>query len=235
MVILAVGAHPDDIDTYCAGTLAKYAAQGREVHMCIAADGCCGTMDLTREEIVRIRRREAQASADVIGADLIWMGYHDASLFSTAEVRDRFRRLLQSLEPDVVLTHTPLDYNPDHSATAQIVWNAAGLAEPRGRFAKRPALYSWELQSGLGFIPTEYVDISDYMEIKKRMMACHQTQIPLMADLFRDSYDAPLKGTFFEGIEIQARYRGFQCGVRYAEGFIRAGCAPWARAGRLLP
>lgn len=231
MVVLAVGAHPDDIDTYCAGTLAKYAARGHQIHMCIAANGCCGTMELTREEIVRIRRREAQSSADVIGANLIWMGYDDASLFTTAEVRARFRRLLRSLEPDVVLTHSLLDYNPDHSATAQFMRDANGLGGP----CRCSALYSWELQSGLGFIPTEYVDISGYMEMKRRMMACHQTQIPLMADLFRDSYDDPVKGTFFEGIEIQARYRGLQCGVRYAEGFIRAGGAPWACADRLLP
>jgi len=234
MVILAVGAHPDDMETYCSGTLAKYADRGDKVYVCVMANGCCGTMDMTRDEIVKIRRKEAQASSDLIGAELIWMGYDDADLFSTGEVRTRLREIMRRLQPDVVLTHTPMDYNPDHSATAQIVRSAVGLA---GMCAgeKIPVLYCWELQSGMGFVPTEYVDISDFWAVKKRMMACHQTQVPLMSDLFRDSYDDPEKGNFFEGIEIQSRYRGLQCGVKYAEGFIRAGGASRVCAGTLLP
>ena len=237
MVVLAVGAHPDDIDTYCSGTLAKYAALGHKVYMCIAANGCCGTMDMARDEIVKIRRKEAQASADIIGAALIWMDYDDAVLFQTPEVRTRFLHVLQSVQPDVVLTHTLVDYNPDHSETARIMRDVVGLLGLRTEHTmeKTPVMYCWELQSGMGFIPTEYVDISDFFETKKRMMACHHSQISLMKELFRDSYDDPAKGNFFEGIEIQARYRGLQCGAMYAEGFVRANDAFRVCAGTLLP
>ncbi len=75
--ILAVGAHPDDIELQCAGTLAKFAARGDQVFMAISTNGELGSAKLSKAEIARVREREARASAGVIGAELIWLGYPD--------------------------------------------------------------------------------------------------------------------------------------------------------------
>lgn len=71
MRVLAFGTHPDDIEFRMAGTLAKYAARGDEVYMCIATDGQIGSYGMSRQEIAALRRREAQAACDVIGAHLL--------------------------------------------------------------------------------------------------------------------------------------------------------------------
>ena len=90
MRVLAFGAHPDDIEFRMAGTLAKYAARGDEVYMCVATNGEIGSYGMTRAEIAELRHREAQASADVIGAHLIWLGYEDEMLFDNRETRMAF-------------------------------------------------------------------------------------------------------------------------------------------------
>ena len=240
MNVLAVGAHPDDIETYCGGTLAKYAAQGHSVTMCIACNGNCGSAEYDRETIVKIRHKEAQASADLIGAKLIWMGNDDAVFFNSPEQRIRFIEMVREAKPDVILTHSLRDYNPDHETTANIVHDVVPLLPlvnlpAKGYMETIPKVYYWETQSGLGFLPTEYVDISDYMETKKRMLACHVSQVSWMKVQAKDTFDTLEKGGFFEGIEIQSRYRGLQCSVMYAEGFIRAYDAFRVCAGTMLP
>ena len=75
MRVLAVGAHPDDLEILCSGTLAKYAKQGHHVTMAVATNGEVGSMTLPNEEIAAVRKAEAAASAAVIGADFVWMGY----------------------------------------------------------------------------------------------------------------------------------------------------------------
>ena len=81
MRVLAVGAHPDDLELLCGGTLAKYAQLGHHVTMAVATNGEVGSMTLTKEEIAAVRKAEAAAAAAVIGADFVWMGYPDEFLF----------------------------------------------------------------------------------------------------------------------------------------------------------
>ena len=242
MKVLAIGAHPDDIEISCAGTLAKYAQRGDKVFMAtaIACNGCYGSAEYTPEEIVKIRHEEAQNSADVIGAKLVWMDNDDALFFNSREQRIRFVEMIREEQPDVILTHSLRDYNPDHEMTANIVHDCVPILPlvnlpAKGAMDLSPTVYYWETQSGLGFVPTEYVDISDYMETKKRMMACHISQVAWMKVQAKDAYDTLEKGGFFEGIEIQSRYRGLQSNVMYAEGFIRANDAFRVHPGQLLP
>ncbi|MCZ7545518.1 MAG: PIG-L family deacetylase [Anaerolineae bacterium] len=79
--VLAVGAHPDDIEILCAGTLARYAQAGVRVVIGVATDGSAGHMAIPPDELAGIRRAEAERAAAVIGAELIWMGYTDELLF----------------------------------------------------------------------------------------------------------------------------------------------------------
>ncbi len=123
MRILAVGAHPDDLEILCAGTLAKYARGGHHVSMAVATNGEVGSATLPREEIAEIRHQEAAAAARVIGADFYWMNYPDEFLFSTEQTRLAFLDLVRQVRPDVVITHAPTDYHPDHRITGSILWD----------------------------------------------------------------------------------------------------------------
>src|SRR3954447_11534781 len=120
MRVLAVGAHPDDLELLCAGTLARYAARGDSVIMAVATNGEVGSSELSNEEIAAIRRPESEASARAIGADLVWMNYRDEFLFSTEETRLNFLDMVRGVRPDVILAHAPVDYHPHHRTSGQI-------------------------------------------------------------------------------------------------------------------
>ena len=80
MNILGIGCHPDDLEVFCGGTLAKYSQRGDKVFMAIATDGRIGSETLPPKKIVSVRKKEAQESAKVIGAELIWHGFEDQAL-----------------------------------------------------------------------------------------------------------------------------------------------------------
>ena len=95
MNILAIGAHPDDIEVMCAGTLAKYAAQGHKVFLATATNGNIGSAHHTMEEIGRIRKAEAAKSAAIIGAEYICLDYDDEMFYEDKSVRLAFINLIQ--------------------------------------------------------------------------------------------------------------------------------------------
>ena len=182
MNILAVGAHPDDLEILCAGTLARYAARGDRVTMAVATNGDVGSATLPRAEIAAVRRREAEASARVIGAEFFWMDYPDEFLFSNAETRLEFLNLVRRVRPDVVLAHGPTDYHPDHRTTGGILWdirvmttvpNIETAAPP---CAQIPEVLYMDNIAGIEFAPEFYVDITSVFEKKKEMLACHKSQ-----------------------------------------------------------
>ena len=116
MRVLGVGAHPDDLEINCGGTLAKYVERGDEVFMTVATDGRMGSVDLPPEEIAAIRQKEAQAAADTIGAKLIWLGFPDQGFFDCMETRLAMIDAIRSVNPDLILTHFFPDYfSADHN------------------------------------------------------------------------------------------------------------------------
>ncbi len=240
MNILAIGAHPDDIETYCAGTLAKYVSQGHRVVMATATSGNIGSSHHTMEEIAAIRKAEAKKSASIIGADFVCLDYDDEMFFENKEARLRFIDLVRYAKADVILTHNPSDYNPDHELTSKIINDIAvmipiaHLKTDNLPYDAIPRIFYWESVNGMGFIPTDYVDITDFFEIKKKMLGCHESQQQWMADNYKDAFSGD-NSDFFESILIQSRYRGLQCGVKYAEGFIRAKDAFRMTTERVLP
>jgi len=166
MNILAVGAHPDDIEINCAGTLAKYAAQGHKIFICTATNGNIGSATLPKDEIAAIRKAEAAKSAAIIGAEYLCLDYDDEFLYDTPEVRVKFINMVRHCSPDVILTHYPHDYNPDHERTGkiitdiQVMYPIAKIQTEEAPFDKRPAVYYFEPAKGMNFIPTDYVDIT---------------------------------------------------------------------------
>ena len=233
MRILAIGAHPDDLEILCAGTLARYAQEGHEVVMCVATDGTAGHMLIKPPELAQIREQEARAAAKVIGADFIWLGFPDELIFNDRQTRLAFVDAIRQARPDVILTHTPDDYHPDHCVVSSLVFDTSFIASLPNIETSHPAhpavppIYYMDTLAGKGFHPTEYVDISAVIETKRQMLACHESQLTWLKD--HDNIDV------MEFMEVVARTRGFQCNRPYAEGFRQVDVWPRTASSRLLP
>ena len=231
--VLAVGAHPDDCELLCGGTLARFASQGAAVTICALARGEKGSREVPPEEFAARRLAEAKRASAVIGAEFVCLGADDGEISSTQELRVKLIETMRRVRPDLILTHWPDDYHADHRATGELVTDCSWFAASPGHLADRPAVavpvpvfYSDTL-AGLSFEPTEYVDISNAWVKKEKMLRCHASQLGPAAqhgdrDLVALARDL-------------ARLRGHQCGVEYAEGFRP--CLKWKRVRpyRLLP
>ncbi len=234
MRVLAIGAHPDDIEIECAGTLAKCVKRGDEVFACHLSDGDLGHVEIMPEELGKIRREEAEKAGSMAGIQVIWGGFHDLDIFAdNREARDKIVELIREVKPDFIITHNPEDYMADHTATSKLVFDAsfaASIPHYPCRLTNVVAvvpIFYMEAESGLGFVPTEYVDITEEMDIKRKMFSCHESQVKWLLD--HDNVD------FVEKLEIVARYRGYQCGVKYAEGFRCCNTDLRVTTKRLLP
>lgn len=232
MNILAVGCHPDDLEIGCGGTLAKYAAHGHAVTMCIVANGNRGHAIIGLEELRGIRHAEALRAAAVIGADFTELDVPDLEVDSTnqatvVELTDLIRRV----KPDVILTHSPDDYMKDHIEVSRLVCDASFSASVP-HFASGPAcgvapIYFMDTLAGVGFLPEEYVDITGTIEKKIEALEKHESQIKWMRD--HDGID------FAEFVRVCSKFRGLQCGATYAEGFRVYKAWPRIKPQRLLP
>ena len=138
-----------------------------------------------------------------------------------------------SEEIDLIITHHPEDYCSDHRETSKLVFKASFDATvphfmPEcGEATGLAALYYADNDLGVNFVPTEYVDITDEMDTKEKMMACHESQVVWLKE--HDGYDI-----IVEQRKLAAS-RGTQCGVLYAEGFVPALVSGRLRPYRLLP
>ena len=234
MRVLAIGAHPDDLELQCAGTLAKYARRGDHVTMAVAMSGDCGSATLPKKEIAAIRGAEARASAAVIGADFrVMQGYSDGFLFSTEPTRLDFLNVIRQARPDVILTHSPNDYHPDHRIVSQIVCDVRIMITVPNIKTETPVgdtlpeIYFFDTMAGVDFVPQHYVDISSTFDVKKKMLSCHKSQSLWLEEQY--------KMTYLDFIDCVGRFRGLQCGVQYAECFQASPIWPRRATGILLP
>jgi N-acetylglucosamine malate deacetylase 1 len=232
--VLAVGAHPDDLEILCAGTLRRCVERGDSVVMCSVSAGDRGSTQHTREEIAAIRLDEARRSAALGGAEHVCLGFSDGEV-SAADPGQRMAviDLVREHRPDLILTHYPRDYMGDHNEVSRLVFDCSfhatlPLLESSRPFApKVPALMYFDTLVGMGTTPTEYVDISAQIDTKRAMLETHASQVVWLRE--HDKVD------IVADMVTVARFRGMQCGVAYAETFI----APdvWLRRSplRLLP
>ncbi|MET0695627.1 MAG: PIG-L deacetylase family protein [Propionibacteriaceae bacterium] len=227
MNILAIGAHPDDTDILCGGTLARYAQAGHEVWVAVATNGNVGSTTLSREEIAAVRHQEALDSCAVIGAHLIWMDFDDEWLFDNRETRTRFIDAYREARPDIVLAHSTGDYHPDHRIAGQVAADARIPAAVRLVETRLPALETipklytmdtvGQLEGGLDV----HVDISDVMDTKTAMLQAHASQKDWLAHIFDMSY--------VEFMRAQGADRGAEIGVAFAEAFREVPSYPPSR------
>ena len=234
MKVLAIGAHPDDVEFYCAGTLVKYKAPGHEVAIAVATNGELGSTTLGKKEAAELRRSEARAAADILGAQFLWMGFPDGFLFNTPEARLKFIDTVRQARPDLIIAHNPQrDYHPDHVTSGQIVWDVHVLVTVPNIVTDHPActvipdIVYMDTAGGVNHIPNKFVDITADIETKRRMLRCHKSQ----EQWIRDQYNMPA----WEQMESFAATRGFQAGCKFAEGFTVPNLWPKAiKAERLI-
>ena len=119
--ILAIHAHPDDIELQCAGTLIRLKQKGCSISLATMTPGDCGSAELAPDEIAEVRRMEAVRSAELIGADYTCLEFRDLSIVHDNESRQRVTEVIRKTRPDIVITAPPVDYMSDHEMTSFIV------------------------------------------------------------------------------------------------------------------
>ena len=235
MNVLAVGCHPDDLEIGCGGTLARYAQDGHRVTMVHVANGNMGHAVIMPEELRAIRRAEAQKAGGVLGAAAVYtLDVADLAVDShRADIVRALVDIIRQAQPEVIITHSLEDYMRDHVEVSRLVFDASFSASvphyetPTPGIAPITPLFYMDTLAGVNFLPVEYVDISSTIEIKLQALDCHESQVKWMRD--HDGID------FLEFTRSTSRFRGLQCGVKYAEGFRP--CLTWPRLStrRLLP
>jgi LmbE family N-acetylglucosaminyl deacetylase len=237
-VILALHAHPDDIETLAAGTLALLAAKGHRIVIVTATAGDCGSADLGPEETARIRQSEAAAAAAVIGADYRCVGLGDLAVFNDDASRRRITEMVRWARPDLVITSAPADYHPDHEAVSVLVRDACFAASapnyqtgPCTPLEAIPHLYFTDPIGGRDRegrpVPPDFaVDVGAGFAAKTAMLAAHESQ---------KSWLLKQHGiTDYVGSMVAwTRRRGRDFGVEYAEGFRQYRNTPYPRTPRL--
>jgi LmbE family N-acetylglucosaminyl deacetylase len=182
--ILAIGAHPDDCDIKAGGTAAKWCRLGHVVQLVSLCDGSAGHQTVWGPPLAQRRRAEAKAAAGVIGANYEVMDFPDGELQPTLEARRRVIRLIRSFRPDLLLTHRPTDYHPDHCHTGLLVQEAAYLVTVPGICPEIPHLerspvilhFSDAFKKPCRFEPHVAVDIGEELDKVIDMLHCHTSQ-----------------------------------------------------------
>jgi LmbE family N-acetylglucosaminyl deacetylase len=221
--VMGIFAHPDDAELVCAGTLSLFQKAGWNVHIVTMAPGDKGTAELSREEISRIRKTEAANSAGMINATYHCLEFEDLYIFYNRESVNATTGLIRKVKPSVVFTASPADYMQDHEMTGSIVQAACFASGVKNMevdipsFEPIPYLYYCDPMEGkdifgIPVTPSMYVDISEVIDIKEKMLACHASQRNwLMKHHKMDEYIHAMKRF--------AAKRGSDAGTQYAEGF----------------
>ena len=202
--VVCVGAHPDDPESGCGGTLARYVASGHRVTIVYLTRGERGIEGKSLDEAAAIRTAEAEAACKILGAKPVFAGQIDGATEMNRARADAMATLLAVEEPDVLFAHWPIDAHMDHQVAGALAYQAY-LRSPRGF-----QLYFFEVETGnqtMGFTPTHYVDIAATHEKKLAALFAHKSQDG--ESIYRDYH------------KIMEEFRGREAGMRAAEAFVR--------------
>ena len=202
--VLAVGAHADDVEIGCGGTVALHTQRGDKVIILIMAESAYtyydGRVLRTEEEW----KTEEARGAKVLGAKLINLGFKTKEVPYSRESIESINRVIDEYNIDMIYTHWYHDSHQDHRRTTQSVLSA-------GRYVKNILMYEPEYPAGrsyLGFRNQYYVDITSTFDKKMEALKQHKSQIRKYGEKM-----------FLEAVEARARHRGYEIGSRYAECF----------------
>lgn len=215
--VLAVVAHPDDAELLCAGTLARARADGAAIGIAVLCKGDGGQPPKPVRHLAAVRRSETKAAARLLGAELFYGHIPDGTLTDDRPTRLRLTEIYRRFRPTLVLTHSPADYHTDHRAAGMLAEVASWFGAARGQKTESPpllgspALWLMDTVTMSDFEPGFYVDISRFVPLKVKMLACHLSQMARNDDC---SF-SPLADL----MRLQARARGLQAGVEAAEAF----------------
>jgi LmbE family N-acetylglucosaminyl deacetylase len=193
--ILALGAHPDDIEYGCGGMLTKYAQRGHDVYLWIASDGALGGD-------ASVRRQEQSDSALVMGArEVFWGDYLDTEIPLTRELIVRLESVIRRITPRMIFVHYPDDTHQDHRNLAQSTLSATRYV---------PNFLFYEGPTTQNFTPNCFTDIEKVLDKKLACLEAHRSQVAKtnIEDL-----------TILELAVSSANFRGIQARVKYAEAF----------------
>ncbi len=240
--ILAIHAHPDDIEFQCAGTLGLLKKAGCSVSIATMTPGDCGSAELGRDEISAVRREEARKAAELLGADCVCLEFRDLSICIDNDSRRRVTEAVRRARPDIVITAPPVDYMSDHEMTSRLVRDACFNApipnyttqqwEPAPPTDHIPHLYYVDSIEGVDYFgnpvePEFRIDISETFELKQQMLACHESQRAwLMKQHGIDEY--------LNSCERWSAARGQEIGVAHAEAFRQHKGHPYPSDNLLL-
>jgi LmbE family N-acetylglucosaminyl deacetylase len=193
--ILAIGAHPDDIEFGCGGSLSKYSERGHQLFLLVMTGGGSGAPSETR-------MAEQTAARAILGAEeIFWGGYQDTHLGVDAEMIKKIESVIASVKPEFIFCHFPDDTHQDHRHLAQAIMSAT-------RYIRNVLFY--EGPTTQNFNPQVYVDISDTLDTKLEALRAHRSQV--MKTNIEDL-------SIIEVARSCANFRGIQGRVKYAEAF----------------
>jgi N-acetylglucosamine malate deacetylase 1 len=201
--IIIVGAHPDDPESSCGGTMARYADEGCDVVALYLTRGEAGIRGKSATDSAAIRSAEAQRACAILKARAVFAGQIDGKTEINEDRYQAFRSLVTAEKPDVLIAPWPIDSHRDHRAASLLAYDAW---EREGR---RFEMYYSEVDLGgetKNFHPTHYVDISGVIERKRQACFAHASQNP---DSFYGRYHEPMQ-----------RLRGLEYGHQAAEAFV---------------
>ena len=216
------------------GTLLKCKERGDRVVVCHLCSGDKGHEIIMPKELAEMRAGEAIKAGSLGDIEVIHGGFDDLEIYdNNKESRDKVVNIIRKVDPDFIITHDPEDYMPDHNAVSKLVFDASFAATCPHYFtevegaARLVPIYYMDTLCGVNFNPTEYVDVTPYIDKKLEMLECHESQIVWMRE--HDHIDFP------DMVRTCCRYRGFQCGAEYAEGFKQCQVYLKGTTKRLLP
>ncbi|MEP7252374.1 MAG: PIG-L deacetylase family protein [Ginsengibacter sp.] len=201
--IICVGAHPGDPEFGCGGTMARYSAAGHDVTFLYLTRGEAYDDKQSFQVSAALRTKEAENACRILKAKPLFAKQIDGNTKLDKEESEKMSNLILSQKPDVVFTHWPLDSHQDHQVAGLLTLTAWLKSK------KQFQLYFYEVNTGsetMGFSPTDYVDISDVLEMKEAAMFAHKTQSP-----------AEVYNGWFKAMQS---FRGLERGVKAAEAFI---------------
>ena len=202
--VLVIGAHPDDPESMCAGTMLKLKAMGAEVVAVYLTSGEAGIVGKTHEQARTIRQAEARKACEVLGVRAVFLTQTDGNAEVNKERYAEMKALIEAEQPDMVITHWPIDSHRDHRVCSILVYDAWRMT---GRGFD---LYYSEVMTGMqtqNFTPTLWVDITNYRDKKIEAYLCHESQ--------------ELEGAVKEYHDTMERMRGMECQAKYAEAFVQ--------------